>query len=391
MSIKKVPILESFTWQLPTKDKDLSSPPGSPAKGDRYIIAATGSGDWTSHTGDIALCTVGGGTPSWEFVTKVEGMICWVEDENLFYRYNGSNWNILDFVKNDGTVNPTNLLSNGDFENWSAGTSVAPDGWTLNSSISAAIESSIIKLGTSSVKLTNAAGIEGGLYQSIHTNRGINYWKGLTVTYGCWVYATQANKARLRIYDGIGLSNSSFHTGNSTWQWLTVTRTIDNSATSVMGICSVDYVGNYIAYFDGAILVEGSSSFAFSDKPAEEGVWADYSTISTIVGWSSFTTKLIHTKKIGKIVFVSFILAGTSNATNITFTVPYTSSYLNSFPYYQFPLSFLYNNSTASVNPGLISLPGNSTTVTVMRDMTAATWTASLIKEVRGHFWYIIP
>ena len=92
MSVKKVPILEDFSWQLPVIDKDLSASPTTPTKGHRYIIAATGSGLWTGHTGDIALCTVGGGSPSWEFVTKSEGMIVWVEDENIFYFYDGSNW-----------------------------------------------------------------------------------------------------------------------------------------------------------------------------------------------------------------------------------------------------------------------------------------------------------
>jgi hypothetical protein len=92
MSIKRVPTTDEFTFQLPVKDKDLSSPPGSPAKGDRYIIAATGSGAWSGQTGNIALCTVGGGSPSWEFIIKVEGMKTWVEDENIYYFYDGTNW-----------------------------------------------------------------------------------------------------------------------------------------------------------------------------------------------------------------------------------------------------------------------------------------------------------
>jgi len=95
MSFKKVAVLEEFSWQIPVKDKDLSTPPGSPAKGDRYIVAATGSGLWSGHTGDIALCIVGGGSPAWEFVTKTEGMICWVEDENYYYIYDGSVWATL--------------------------------------------------------------------------------------------------------------------------------------------------------------------------------------------------------------------------------------------------------------------------------------------------------
>jgi hypothetical protein len=90
MATKKVPVLENFVWQPPVKDKDLSSPPGSPSKGDRYIIAATGSGDWSAHTGDVAEYD---GT-SWVFITKVEGLVTWVQDEDLFYKYDGVNWSI---------------------------------------------------------------------------------------------------------------------------------------------------------------------------------------------------------------------------------------------------------------------------------------------------------
>ena len=95
MSNKKVPILEEFEWQQSVIDKDLTAPPGSPAKGDRYIIPTGGSGVWADNIHDIALCIVGGGSPSWEFADCVEGMICWVKDEDLYYRYDGSAWGVF--------------------------------------------------------------------------------------------------------------------------------------------------------------------------------------------------------------------------------------------------------------------------------------------------------
>jgi hypothetical protein len=79
----KVPTLSTFEWQQPVLDKDLTAPPGGEAKGDRYLIVGTGSGDWTGHTGDIAIYTGAG----WDFVTKKEGMICYVKDENKLYLY----------------------------------------------------------------------------------------------------------------------------------------------------------------------------------------------------------------------------------------------------------------------------------------------------------------
>ena len=54
--------------------------------------------------------------------------------------------------------------------------------------------------------------------------------------------------------------------------------------------------------------------------------WTDYSATSTIVGWTSYTTKEIWYKKIGKIVFVTFHIAGTSDDTVANFTVPFSNN-----------------------------------------------------------------
>jgi len=167
-------------------------------------------------------------------------------------------------------------------------------------------EDTIKKIGSYSLKLTRN-GADCTVYSSPYASEeaGADYFKGRKVTAGCWVYATVADRARINVYDGVGATYSSYHTGDSTWQWLTVTHTVDNSTTGLR--CRfVLNTGDTSAYFDGAMLVEGESAFAFSDKPAGEGVWTDYSATSTIVGWSSFTTKEIYTKKIGnkKIIYV---------------------------------------------------------------------------------------
>jgi len=198
-------------------------------------------------------------------------------------------------------INPTNLLSNGDFENWSAGTSVAPDGWTQGAMNTIAQEATIIKLGTYSTKITKTVA-DAYIYQNIHTTRGIAYWQGRTITLGCWVYATVANRAVLILSDGIVDTYSSYHTGNSTWQLLTVTKTVSVNATSVQVYLYVG-TGATSAYFDGAMVVEGSSAFAFSDKPASylegdctAGMIAG--TSGTITLNSSYNT--LHWVKIGK-------------------------------------------------------------------------------------------
>lgn len=291
----------------------------------------------------------------------------------------------VNLVNNDGSVNPTNLLSNGDFESWSAGTSAAPDGWTLAGASATIAQGSSTpdpKIGTYYVELTRA-GTNCEIYQQIQTNKGLAYWKGRTITFSCWVKASVASRAFLRIADGVDTSASSYHTGSDTWELLTVTRTISASAVIVQLDCFI-VAGDTSAYFDGAMCVEGSSAFAFANKPAGEGVWADYSATSTIVGWSSFVAKKIYTKKIGKTVFVNFLIQGTSNATSSSCTLPYVSeAYPNYVEGY-----IRAKNEGKNIFDGTFSLAGGESTLKFLDTWLETGWTNSGTKLVSGQFLY---
>lgn len=80
------------------KDKDLATPPGSPAAGDRYIVAASPTGAWTGHAKHIAYFFNGG----WRFINPGEGLMVWVNDEDLLYVYDGSAWT--------SSIGPGNML-----------------------------------------------------------------------------------------------------------------------------------------------------------------------------------------------------------------------------------------------------------------------------------------
>ena len=115
-----------------------------------------------------------------------------------------------------------------------------------------------------------------------------------------------------------------------------------------------------------------------------ETTWTDYSATSTIVGWSSFTTKSIYTKKIGKTVFVSYSIAGTSNAATASFTVPYTIASPNFY-------SVSGYASDAGGNPvaGNIVVVAGGVAIDLRKDATTnAAWTASGTKMVLGRFSY---
>ena len=84
------PVIEKFEWQPAVIDKDLTSPPTNPSKGDRYIVASSATGDWSGHDGDIAYYD----GASWKFIEKKEGMLVFVKDEDRLYHYVTS-WTIF--------------------------------------------------------------------------------------------------------------------------------------------------------------------------------------------------------------------------------------------------------------------------------------------------------
>jgi hypothetical protein len=68
-------------------DKDLATPPSSPAAGDAYIVAASPTGAWAGKAKNIAYYNAG-----WKFIAPNEGLLIWVNDENKIYAYDGTNW-----------------------------------------------------------------------------------------------------------------------------------------------------------------------------------------------------------------------------------------------------------------------------------------------------------
>ena len=74
--------------QLGIKDRHLTSPPGSPSDGDRYIPASGATGAWEDWDLNIAWYVDG----VWTKLLPRGGWIVYVEDENLVLIHDGSNW-----------------------------------------------------------------------------------------------------------------------------------------------------------------------------------------------------------------------------------------------------------------------------------------------------------
>lgn len=77
-----------FGFHLSVKDRDLAAPPGSPAAGDTYIIAASPTGAWATHPTEV---TVWSGS-AWVFAVPRVGWLCYLEDEQKLSIFKAGAW-----------------------------------------------------------------------------------------------------------------------------------------------------------------------------------------------------------------------------------------------------------------------------------------------------------
>jgi len=146
---------------------------------------------------------------------------------------------------------PVNLLQNGNMESWAGAT--APDLWTLVGAGGTAGASGTAKQGTYSARLNAAITTLTYLDQSITWD---TYWQSKEVDVGAWVYSAVATRVRIAIDDGVGVSYSDYHTGGSTWEWLTVNKTMGGAASELTVRLEITSGAAMKAYFDGVILIE---------------------------------------------------------------------------------------------------------------------------------------
>lgn len=89
--------------QLGVEDRDLATPPASPAEGASYIVAAGAGAAWIGHEGNIAAFQDG----AWEFYTPQEGWTAWVGDEDILVAWTGTTWQA---ASGPSTVNPVPMV-----------------------------------------------------------------------------------------------------------------------------------------------------------------------------------------------------------------------------------------------------------------------------------------
>ena len=143
----------------------------------------------------------------------------------------------------------------------------------------------------------------------------------------------------------------------------------DGGSISLLG-------GDAIQLLDADVLIPDGDLYT--------DLWQDYSGDSTVIGWGSFTTKQIYYKRVGNLVTVTYLIAGTSNVTGVTFTLPYSA------------VAGVNVNGATPVRDNGTWAGGNYTlnsgtdivTCRVGWGTGGTTWTASGTKIVKGNFTY---
>lgn len=165
-----------------------------------------------------------------------------------------------------------NFLKNGDFESWSGGTSVSPDGWTLTGT--GAITSrnvTNVQRGLASIDFANGASNAADLGQSITISSTQNtQLRGRTFTFSCWIRLANAGRVFLRLDDGVGTTDSPFIAeSDSRFRQYSVTRQISSTATKIEASIEITSGPVITIQIDAAILSEGRGTPAFSPHPAD--------------------------------------------------------------------------------------------------------------------------
>lgn len=161
-----------------------------------------------------------------------------------------------------GGIGGTNLITNDDFLLWPSGDASVTDGDVL-AGTGVAIARTGTALGDTNRKIGDfAALVTRGTTDATLTRTPLsgtaftrsNWIIGLYAAGGAWVKCSTVNAARLAVYDGVGYTYSSYHTGGGTWEWLAVTRAVNVAADRLALICQVNNSA-VAAYFSGRTLM----------------------------------------------------------------------------------------------------------------------------------------
>ena len=111
--------------------------------------------------------------------------------------------------------------------------------------------------------------------------------------------------------------------------------------------------------------------------------WTDWSATAVATGWSTVSTKWVHYKKVGRLIFAKIYVTGTSNSASTSLTLPYASTADGT--------GFIFfgrgqDNAVDLTTPILGSVA--SSAISFFTNAAGAAWTASGTKMVMMSIWY---
>lgn len=150
-----------------------------------------------------------------------------------------------------------------------------PTGWTITGGTSTANQTNTqAYLGTYSASIT-AIGSTAIYYQAISGAAAGETW-----TISGRLRCGTAGKAYLGLYDNIsGYTYSSTHTGDSQWQYFTVTKTFSAGATTFLATAQV--LGGYAMYVDCITAIRGTAfpNYAYNVNWSVDGTIKNYAVV----------------------------------------------------------------------------------------------------------------
>lgn len=138
-----------------------------------------------------------------------------------------------------------------------------------------------------------------------------------------------------------------------------------------------DYLGITAKAADSDKL-DGLDSTAFLQTTS----WQEWSP--TLTGWSSTTTLICKYLKMGKILFFSAIISGTSNDYSASFTLPETSANITE---YTGTMGYCIDNGSPLTVAARYGIAQGSNICKAYTNMEAGPWTASGTKMVSVYGW----
>lgn len=146
----------------------------------------------------------------------------------------------------------------------------SPDGWTLTGAggtVERDTTSGETQHKFASAKMTAAADTATDLAQSITLSATQNArLRGRTVTLSARVYSATASRVFLRLDDGVKTQDSPQHPGDSAFQTLVVTMTLDSAATKIECSLEISSGASISAIIDMAKLEEGNQATTFVEN-----------------------------------------------------------------------------------------------------------------------------